>query len=58
MEQSANANLFDLQLDQQSINYLTEAARWARFLSILGFIYCGFIVIRWRILWIYFYQSC
>lgn len=43
MEQSSN--LFELQLDQPSINYLSEAARWCRFLSILGFIYCGFMVI-------------
>jgi hypothetical protein len=43
MEQSSN--LFELQLDQPSINYLSEAARWSRFLSILGFIYCGFMVI-------------
>jgi hypothetical protein len=45
MEQPANANLFDLQLDQTSINYLNEASRWSRFLSILGFIYCGLIVL-------------
>src|ERR1700755_1987792 len=43
MEQSSN--LFELQLDQPSINYLSEAARWSRFLSIIGFIYCGFMVI-------------
>lgn len=34
-------NLFDLHLDQQSINYLSEAARWGRLLSIVGFIYCA-----------------
>ncbi|HEX3767945.1 MAG TPA: DUF5362 family protein [Puia sp.] len=43
MEQSSN--LFELQLDQPSVNYLSEAARWSRFLSVLGFIYCGFMVI-------------
>ena len=43
MEQSSN--LFELQLDQPSINYLSEAARWCRFLSIIGFICCGFLVI-------------
>lgn len=43
MEQSSN--LFELQLDQPSINYLSEAARWGRFLAIIGFIYCGFMVI-------------
>ena len=45
MEQFANTNLFDLQLDQPSINYLGETARWGRFLSILGFIFCGLILI-------------
>jgi len=43
MEQSSN--LFELQLDQPSINYLSEDARWSRFLSIIGFIYCGFMVL-------------
>src|SRR5580704_19367733 len=45
MEQPVNANLFDLQIDQPSINYLNETARWAKFLSILGFIFCGLILI-------------
>jgi hypothetical protein len=40
-----SSGLFELQLDQPSINYLSEAARWCRFLSIIGFIYCGFMVI-------------
>ncbi len=43
MEQPTN--LFELHLDQQSLNYLNEAARWARFLSIVGFISCGLMVI-------------
>src|SRR5271169_6159427 len=43
MEQPAN--LFELQLDQPSLNYLNESARWARFLSIIGFISCGVMVI-------------
>jgi Family of unknown function (DUF5362) len=45
MEQSENADLFDLHLDQSSINYLGEVARWCRFLSIIGFIYCGLMVL-------------
>ncbi|MFL5747520.1 MAG: DUF5362 family protein [Niastella sp.] len=40
-----NENLFELQVDQQSIGYLSETARWAKFLSIVGFVVCGFIVI-------------
>jgi MFS family permease len=43
MEQPTN--LFELQLDQSSINYLNESARWARFLAIIGFIFCGLMVI-------------
>lgn len=45
MQQQENNNLFDLQIDQSSINYLNEAARWSRFLSIIGFIYCGLMVL-------------
>jgi len=40
-----SSNLFDLQIDQPSINYLSETARWSRFLAIIGFISCGFMVI-------------
>jgi hypothetical protein len=36
---------FDLHLDQQSVNYLSEAARWSRLLSIVGFIYCGLMAV-------------
>jgi hypothetical protein len=43
MEQQEN--LFDLHLDQQSVNYLSETARWGRFLSILGFILCGLLAL-------------
>ena len=39
------SNLFDLQIDQQAISYLGEAARWARFLSILGFVMCGILAL-------------
>jgi hypothetical protein len=45
MEPTTNVDLFDLHLDQQSLNYLGETARWARFLSIIGFISCGIIVL-------------
>jgi heme/copper-type cytochrome/quinol oxidase subunit 2 len=45
MEQPSNTSLFDLHLDQSSIDYLNETARWSRLLSIIGFIYCGFMVI-------------
>ncbi len=45
MEQPEKLNLFELQLDQSSINYLNEASRWSRFLAILGFIYIGLLLI-------------
>lgn len=46
MEQSnSSTNLFDLQIDHQSGSYLSETAKWAKFLSILGFIFCGLILI-------------
>jgi uncharacterized membrane protein YjgN (DUF898 family) len=40
-----NQNLFELQLDQPSTAFLGEAAKWAKFLAILGFILCAFMVI-------------
>jgi hypothetical protein len=43
MEQPTN--LFELQIDQPSQNYLSESARWARFLAIMGFIGCGLMVL-------------
>ncbi len=48
MEQPTN--LFELQLDQPSINYLNEAARWGRFLAIIGFIYIGLSYCRSELL--------
>ena len=45
MEQSEKLNLFELQLDQTSINYLNEASRWSRFFAILGFIYIGLLLL-------------
>ncbi len=43
MEQPTN--LFELQIDQPSLIYLNESARWARFLSIMGFIGCGLLIL-------------
>jgi hypothetical protein len=44
MEQKS-ANLFDLHIDPQSQGYLSETAKWAKFLAILGFIMLGLFVI-------------
>lgn len=41
---SSNDSLFELQIDEQSISYLSDTARWAKFLAIVGFILCGLFV--------------
>lgn len=38
---SNNQNLFDLQIDQPVSSYLSETAKWAKFLAIVGFVFCG-----------------
>jgi Family of unknown function (DUF5362) len=45
MEQNQDSSLFGLTIDPISKNHLAEAARWARFLAIVGFIMCGLIVL-------------
>jgi len=35
----------DLQVSPLSQNFLNESARWAKFLSIIGFIFCGILAI-------------
>lgn len=40
-----NQNLLDLQLDQQSFSYFAESAKWAKFIAIVGFVFCGLMVI-------------
>jgi hypothetical protein len=42
---SANTNLFELQIDASAQSYLREAAKWARFLSIVGFIFCALFIL-------------
>lgn len=44
MEQQT-PDLFSLQVDQQAHGYLSETARWGRFLSIIGLILCALFVI-------------
>lgn len=43
MEQ--NQSLFGLNLDEQSKGFLGEAARWGRFLAIIGFIVCALVIL-------------
>lgn len=44
MEQNPT-NLFDLQIDPVSNGFLAETAKWAKFLSIVGFVSCGLLAI-------------
>ncbi|HVS96524.1 MAG TPA: hypothetical protein VHE54_08550 [Puia sp.] len=39
------SNLFELQVDNLSTVYLKGAARWAKFLTVIGFIFCGLSVV-------------
>jgi len=45
MEQNQDTSLFGFGIDDFSRNHLGEAAKWAKFLAIVGFVMCGFIVI-------------
>lgn len=45
MEQEQNTSLFGFGIDPTSRVHLAEAARWARFLAIVGFVMCGLVVI-------------
>ena len=45
MEQDQNTSLFGLGIDNISKTHLSEAAKWARFLAICGFIFIGLMVI-------------
>ena len=45
MEQDHNTSLFGLGIDNISRSHLSEAAKWARFLAICGFIFLGLMII-------------
>ncbi|SFP83714.1 DUF5362 family protein [Parafilimonas terrae] len=45
MDENIINNNFLLQVDNGNTPYLTEAAKWAKFLSIIGFIICGLLVL-------------
>ena len=44
-QQPSEQSIFSLNIDSYSRQYLFEAARWAKFLSIVGFIICGLIAL-------------
>ena len=45
MEQNQSTPVSGLGIDTSSKFHLAEAARWAKFLSIVGFVVCGLVVI-------------
>ena len=45
MEQNQDQSLFGFGIDQSSKSHLAEAAKWAKFLAIVGFVMCGLIVV-------------
>lgn len=45
MEQDQNTSLFGLGIDNISKSHLSEAAKWAKFLAICGFIFLGLMII-------------
>ncbi len=45
MESTPTSNLFDLQIDQTATVYLRDAARWAKFLAVAGFVFCGLFIL-------------
>lgn len=44
-EQNKEATLFGFGIDQSSKAHLWEAAKWAKFLAIVGFVMCGLVAI-------------
>lgn len=45
MEQNNDRSLFGLSVDAQARSFLSETAKWGKFLAIIGFIGCVFIVL-------------
>jgi len=45
MEQNQDSSLFGINVDQSGKSHLADAAKWAKFLAVFGFIICGLIVI-------------
>ncbi|HEX5153455.1 MAG TPA: DUF5362 family protein [Parafilimonas sp.] len=45
MEDSTLLNTFSLQVDNGNVGYLIEASKWGKFLSILGFIGIGIMIL-------------
>jgi hypothetical protein len=42
---SPEQSLFELQVDHEVSGHLSQTAKWAKFLAIMGFISCGFLLL-------------
>jgi uncharacterized membrane protein YjgN (DUF898 family) len=45
MEQNQGSSLFGLEIDASGKSHLSETARWAKFLAIIGMVMCGALII-------------
>ena len=45
MEQQQDSSIFGMNVDQAGKSHLAEAARWAKFISVIGFIVCAMVVL-------------
>jgi len=45
MDTQQDSSLFGLNIDPNVKNHLSEAAKWAKFLAIVGFVICGLVVL-------------
>jgi hypothetical protein len=44
-QQNQDSTIFKLNIEPSILEYLSETARWGKFLSILGFIMCGILLL-------------
>ena len=45
MEQNQDSSLFSINVDPSGRSHLADAAKWAKFLSVIGFIFCVIIAL-------------
>ena len=56
--ESNEQHLFDLKIDRPVATNLSEAAKWGKFLGIMGFIFCGLMVIVYILIAILYFFPC
>lgn len=43
--ENPDSSIFNMSIDPQLLNYLSDAAKWGKFLAVIGFIMCGFLLL-------------